>query len=431
MNVISTWRTEDSTNDHSLESLIEYQNEKFNFLKEILLKRYEQKPKEHELCTIEIFKSNPIIKAAIIGVILQVNSKEHHKVLQIMDQTGILKLTVEKQTFDLKEYDSLLEGCHFLFYLNRKEETKKQEFYESPLKNSLNLEEDSGILESYSFADFCPISWNCKKDCKVMIISDVHCGSNLFLEQNFINLMYKINEDPKIKYLLINGDCVDGKDVYPGHYKEINLYTFQEQYERLSELLGILREDVTVIMIPGNHDMCRKVEPQFFSESIKKILSKYVKNIHFFSNPAHICIEGIYFYLNHGSSLNSVLSNLPWASSNKTVEVLEFLSRCRDMVPLKYGVPVTQTKELFHLIPENTNVICGGHMHNQGVFQRADGRVVIQTGAWQHLTNYMKLLGLKPHIAHGVCLNLKTKEFQNWDLQDQYTDTKTHKKSKV
>ena len=50
-----------------------------------------------------------------------------------------------------------------------------------------------------------------------------------------------------------------------------------------------------------------------------------IKNLVFLSNPSHFFIQGVGFYLTHGTSLNGVFSELEWTSSDKTVQITNYL----------------------------------------------------------------------------------------------------------
>ena len=102
-----------------------------------------------------------------------------------------------------------------------------------------------------------------------LFISDVHIGSKLFLEKNFLKFIDYLNgkipntpEVSKIKYLFIVGDLVAGVGIYPNQERDLVLSNLEEQFARAAELLGQIRKDIAIIISPGNHDGIRLAEPQ-------------------------------------------------------------------------------------------------------------------------------------------------------------------------
>lgn len=102
-----------------------------------------------------------------------------------------------------------------------------------------------------------------------LFTSDVHVGSDKFLEENFLRFIEWINgninskeDTSKIKYLFLVGDNVDGVGVYPGQESFLKINDIKKQYEKLAELLGMIRKDIKIILCPGQHDAVRVAEPQ-------------------------------------------------------------------------------------------------------------------------------------------------------------------------
>jgi len=108
-----------------------------------------------------------------------------------------------------------------------------------------------------------------EKECYALFTSDLHVGSDRFLEENFLKFIDWINgkinhkeEVNKIKYLFIVGDTVDGVGIYPGQENLLAIKDIKKQYEKLAELLGKIRKDIRIVMCPGQHDAVRVAEPQ-------------------------------------------------------------------------------------------------------------------------------------------------------------------------
>ena len=65
---------------------------------------------------------------------------------------------------------------------------------------------------------------------KAVFISDVHVGSNTFLEDCW-NRFADWLSDSDFSYLLIAGDLVDGIGIYPGQENELVIKNIYEQYD--------------------------------------------------------------------------------------------------------------------------------------------------------------------------------------------------------
>lgn len=426
----------------SMESLIEYQKSKFSKIEDVLkgnYQRWNQVEKEEYpiFDTFALFYESVKNKGFITAIIISLAQTETSVRLTLMDSSGIYDLTYEKEEID--KCSDLVLGLHLGFKVSKKEESPT-------LKKSRSLQKKNSIssivtqitkipplvLQDFIWPDLnVETPWVNTGSSKVVIISDIHCGSITFLTQNFSQLIHKINQDPLVKYVIMNGDLVDGRYIYPEHSSELNIKTYREQYVALASTLSNLRPDITVIAAPGNHDMVRKVEPQFFSDPVKEIFSQHIKNIVFLSNPSYVRIEGIYFYLTHGTSYNGILSAVPRLDSHNCVDVSEYLCKSRNISPIRNAVPIRPNTQLYHLIPDKVNVICAGHMHNQGV-KIYKNRLLITTGAWQHETPFMKLLGVHASIAQGVCVDLSDiNKYTHYDLRDDTSDRHTYHRAIV
>jgi DNA polymerase II small subunit len=294
---------------------------------------------------------------------------------------------------------------------------------------------DPSVIKNVIFPQFSKTTWNCtsSQPVKVVLASDIHVGSLTFCIENFTAFIKKINQDPSIRYVILTGDLIDGIGVYPRQKFDLTLPDFREQYKLLSQLLQGLRPEIQILLVPGNHDFVSKVEPQVFTQEIKEIFKSYLgPRVHFASNPAYIEVEGIYFYLSHGTGFNPIINKIASFSIQKPALVTEFLAKCRNISPLYEATPIRCTNLVYHNIPEKVNVIHSGHVHHQQVLKYDNERLMVVTGAWQALTPYMDLLGVVPTIAAAVCVNLNDiNAYEEWHLQDETTALHSYHIAKV
>src|SRR5438094_2144972 len=97
-----------------------------------------------------------------------------------------------------------------------------------------------------------------------VLISDVHVGSKVFLEDSFQRVLGWLRGevgDPgqreiadRVKYVMIGGDLVDGIGVYPRQEVDLKVPDIYEQYRLAAKFVGEVPEYMEVVMILGNHE---------------------------------------------------------------------------------------------------------------------------------------------------------------------------------
>ena len=172
-------------------------------------------------------------------------------------------------------------------------------------------------------------------DFGIVFLSDVHIGSLTFLEEEFENFINWINCDfgseeqrkvaQDIKYLIVAGDIVDGIGVYPNQDKELSIKDIRLQYDEAARFLGKIRNDIKIIIAPGNHDASRLAEPQpAIPEEYAKSLYM-LDNVEFVSNPAGVSLDGINVLIYHGESFNELPMAIKGLSYEKNEQMMEEL----------------------------------------------------------------------------------------------------------
>ncbi|MCJ7488675.1 MAG: metallophosphoesterase, partial [Thermoplasmata archaeon] len=142
-------------------------------------------------------------------------------------------------------------------------------------------------------------------DSIVAFVSDIHIGSNTFLEKAWKRFMAwlktsAVAED--VKYIVMPGDLVDGIGIYPGQEDELEIDDLFDQYSLLAETVKEFPDWVQLVMMPGNHDAVRLAEPQpALSGDIKDLFDSSVQ---FVGNPCYMEIEGRTILAYHGKSMD-------------------------------------------------------------------------------------------------------------------------------
>ncbi len=252
----------------------------------------------------------------------------------------------------------------------------------------------------------------------VALLSDIHFGSKTFLESAFNQMILWLNRKVgspqqmqlagRTKYVIIAGDVVDGVGIYPRQEEELAVPDIYQQYKLVAQLIQQIPEHMEVIVIPGNHDATRQSLPQppILSEYAEPLYSS--RKILSLGNPCELRLHGVDFLLYHGTSLNDVMASIPDMDLHAPEKAMEYLLRCRHLVPA-YGVGTSIAPEQEdNLVVENVpDVFESGHIHVLGR-RNYRGTLLVNSGAWQSQTDYQRKLGLEPTPGKLPVVNLQT-----------------------
>ena len=250
------------------------------------------------------------------------------------------------------------------------------------------------------------------------LISDLHVGSNMFMQGAFQRFLSWLNGKfgnkqlketaSHVKYVVVAGDLVDGVGVYPEQLKELTIENIYEQYQAVAKLIEQIPEYIEVIIIPGNHDASRKALPkpaipQDYAEPLhetRKILS--------LGDPCTISLHDVELLLYHGRSLNDIIAATPNVNFHTPDKAMKLLLQSRHLAPT-YGqrTPIAPEKRDFMVIERVPDIFHTGHIHvlGHGTYR---GILMVNSGAWQNQTLYQKKMGLEPNPGIAPIVNLQT-----------------------
>ncbi len=282
-----------------------------------------------------------------------------------------------------------------------------------------------------------------------LFISDIHVGSNKFLEKNFLHFiewLQGVNADQKekellkkIRYLFVVGDTVDGVGVYPGQEKELAIKDIKKQYELLAELYKQIPSHIAIIQCAGQHDAVRVAEPQPpVGEDFAKPLHA-LKNVYLVSNPSFIEIEagnclcngkkineGIKILMYHGASMHPVINEveeLRLSNAHATpAKVVKHLLLRRHLAPthgLVIYIPDSFDDAL--VIKEIPDIITTGDLHRTDI-DSYNNILIISNSCWQSITAFEEKVGNNPDPCKVPILNLKTRAIKILDFSDAAID---------
>jgi len=264
----------------------------------------------------------------------------------------------------------------------------------------------------------------------VAFISDIHVGSKMFLEDNFLNFINWINgeigndEDKKIakniKYLFINGDNIDGVGVFPEQEQFLSINTVSDQYNKLTEYLKKIRGDIEIIISPGQHDAVWVGEPQ------RPIPQKWIselynmKNVNIVSNPSLVEIEGQFkILMYHGASLHGVVNQIPEIrisyGHNSPTKVLKQILEARHLAPTHGECDYVPNKEDILLIKDVPDIVTTADWHRAETSEY-NNILLISSSCWQSKTPFEEKVGNNPDPCKVPVLNLKTMEVRVVDF---------------
>lgn len=254
----------------------------------------------------------------------------------------------------------------------------------------------------------------------VAMLSDLHIGSDKFLEDAFMRFVRWLKEGGNtererevaggVKYVVIAGDLVDGIGVYPEQYDELLIPDIFKQYETAAKILSNLPEHVLIIISPGNHDAVRSAEPQpAIQRDMCPELYDDLQAV-MVGNPSLISMEGVYFQIYHGRSFDDIVSSVSGLRREEPTGLMELMLEKRHLAPIYGGkVMLSPEREDLLIIDEIPDVLHTGHLHIFGQ-RRYKDVFLVNSGTFQERTEYMKKLGVIPTPGIVPILNLMSRQ---------------------
>jgi len=272
------------------------------------------------------------------------------------------------------------------------------------------------------------------RDEYALFIGDLHVGSKLFLESNFLKFIDYLNgkiphtpEVKKIKYLLIAGDLISGVGIYQGQENDLNILDVEEQYARVAELLGKIRKDIKIIIAPGNHDVMRIMEPQPVLDEKYAWPIYNLKNVVLVTNPSNICIgktevfSGFDVLLYHGYSYHYYANNISRLMKEKAAhqpeKIMTYLLKNRHLAPSHSSTLYFPSEKDCLMIENAPDIFFSGHTHKSGVAYY-NNILIISSSCWESKTPFQEKMGNEPDFCKVPMINLKTRVVKVLDFEE-------------
>jgi DNA polymerase II small subunit len=279
---------------------------------------------------------------------------------------------------------------------------------------------------------------NAKDDVYAAFISDIHVGSSRFLKDEFEKFINWLNGKEgskeqkelagKVKYLFLAGDLIAGVGIYPGQENDLVYKDVVKQYQVLGDFLARIRDDVKLIIAPGNHDAVRLAEPQpillkEFTETISNL-----KNVVLVSSPALVNIhakkdfEGFNVLMYHGTSFHYYSGNVDGLrkvdAKNNPALIWKYLLKRRHLAPAHgSNVYVPETENDLMIIDKVPDIVVSGEVHKSdyGVY---NGITIICGSCWEDFSEYAAKFGVVPDFCRVPLFSLKTREVKILNFKD-------------
>ena len=274
-----------------------------------------------------------------------------------------------------------------------------------------------------------------KDDVYAAVISDTQIGSKNFLHEEFLKFIKWINGEVgsddqkeiagKIKYLFVPGDVVDGVGVYPGQETQLDIIDVRDQYKKLAELLLMIRNDVKIILCPGQHDAVRVAEPQpIIGETYGGALYN-LDNLYLVTNPSLIEVgTDVKFkvLMYHGASMHGIINSIDNLRMNRAhdypTQIVKYMLKKRHLAPTHSLVTYTPLEnEDALLIKEIPDIVATGDLHRPEISDY-NGILLFSGSCWQSITPFEEKVGNNPDPCKVPILNLQTREVKMLDFSD-------------
>jgi len=395
------------------QDFVDYFTQRYNALSSILRHRIEL---QGAVSISRLAMKREKESVSIIGMVTdkQVTKNNNH-MITVEDPTGSINVMISKNRQDL--YDQA-----------------KDIVYDEVI-GIAGISGDKIVFGTSLYFPDIPALTELKKspdETYAMFLSDLHVGSNYFLEEDFERFLRWINGETgsdeqkriaeKIKYIFIIGDLVDGCGVYPEQDKELAIKDIKDQYAECARLLARIPPDKFLIICPGNHDAMRVAEPQLpiyhdFAEPLYQL-----KNATFVSNPALINIHssstfsGFDVLMYHGYSFDYYVAEVESIRNKGGYDradlIMKFLLQKRHLAPSHSStLYVPETTHDPHVISRVPDFFISGHIHKSAAANYRNV-TLISGSCWQAKTAFQEKIGHHPEPSRVPIVNLQTRSIK-------------------
>ena len=396
LKIISTPKP--SKSDASAESFRKYFESRFELISKMFTRRRDI---QNIVKTSSVKPSSSKDAQSLIAIVTNKQvTKTGHVILDLEDEEGIIKGLIPQSNIDLIHKGEFILDDSILCF-------------------SGNYYKDLFTIKDIQWPDV-PFSHKPNRAYEkalALFLSDIHVGSKNFAEKLFQNAIDFLNGNLKsdkynqvgldVKYLFVAGDVVDGVGVYPGQAEDIILENIHLQFQRSAEYFEVIRDDIEIVIIPGNHDGARAAEPQtpIQKEFAPELYS--LDNVHLLGSPAYLKAHNVEVLMTHGNSIMDINSAIPAIPHETSMPAMVEMLKNRHLVPI-YGkrTPIAPDPVDQLVITRIPDILQTGHTHIAGD-ETYKGVTLLNSGTFQHQTSYQKSMNINPTTGLTYVINLE------------------------
>jgi DNA polymerase II small subunit len=390
--------------------------DKFNRLRNLMRKRTEV----HNADNINnILRLSSKVEVSVIGLVNEIRkTKNANFFITLEDLTGLINIIIRK---DSENQDNIKITERII---------NDQMVYIEGTYNPGDKGKPGIIYGNYITKIDIPRDFTTNKSedpLAIALISDTHIGSKEFeskLWERFIDFLngkvgnkHQRERAGKIKYIIINGDLVDGIGVYPAQKNDLLISDIYQQYTKATDLLSGIPEYIKIFYSSGNHEPVRNAIPR---PAVPKKYSIELLNIgvECIGNPSLVQTHNVNSLIYHGDSILDLNMLVPGLEHEKSVETMREFLKCRHLAPI-YGnktqiAPVNKDWLVIDKIPD---IFHTGHIHinDMGVYNNV---ILVNSGCFQSQTDFMNSLGIHPTPGIVSIIDLDTLKGTQLDLKN-------------
>ena len=389
--------------------------DKYNKLKNLIRKR----PEVSSATNINnIFRISSSIEISTIGLVDKIRqTKKGNFLFTLEDLTGKISILIQNNSENLDSV-KLIERT-----LN------DQMVFVKGVYNPSDHGGKGIIFASYISKIDIPTTFqpNLSPDpLSIALISDIHIGSKEFEEGLFTKFINFLNGKSKnkllrekagrIKYLVINGDLIDGIGIYPNQQEDLVIADIYKQFKKASDILLEIPDYIKIFFVSGNHEPVRNAIPR------PAVPKKYCEDlinmgIKCLGNPSIIKTHNVNTLIYHGESMHDINRLIHDLDINKPIETMKEFLICRHLAPMFGGRTQIAPVNTDHLVVEKIpDIFHTGHIHINGIGKYRNVTLV-NSGCFQAQTDFMKSFGIIPTPGIVPVIELDSLDFLSLDFK--------------
>ena len=389
--------------------------DKYNKLKNLIRKR----PEVSSATNINnIFRISNSIEISTLGLVDKIHqTKKGNYLFTLEDLTGKISVLIQNNS----------ENLDFVKIIERT--LNDQMVFVKGLYNPGKHGRKGIIFASYISKIDIPTNFqpNFSPDpLSIALISDTHIGSKEFEEGLFTKFINFLNgksnnkllreKAGRIKYLVINGDLIDGIGIYPNQQEDLVITDIYKQFKKASEILLEIPDYIKIFFVSGNHEPVRNAIPR---PAVPKKYCEDLINIGIkcLGNPSLIKTHNVNTLIYHGESMHDITRVIHDLDINKPIETMKEFLIGRHLAPTFGGKTQIAPVNTDHLIVEKIpDIFHTGHVHINGIGKYRNVTLV-NSGCFQAQTDFMRSFGIMPTPGIVPIIELDSLDFLTLDFK--------------